>query len=234
MGGKFFFMGNSVTDRTNRITLVKLVAQRLGVGWKGYVEFYLVDGNIVIRKGEKDYDPNNGKSGFYMGSSVVDKENRTTVIKLVVQNLQINSKSIMNYFLHDDEVVLRKEIGLFDMQTKEIDVNALREEDRDIVWGVYDLLFGEFETFKKFIEKLPTKDKMAERIAEVSDIRMRGISLEKQEFVTKAAIQSFHRKTGPDGMSLEDKIVANFLRTTGIPEEKLSENLKRMKSAMEK
>ena len=106
--GNYFLMGDTVSDRTNRITLIKLVAQKLDIDRTGQVDFYLLNDDIVIKKGEGEYDPKSKKSGFFMGSSIVDKDNRITIIKLVVQNLQIEEGNKIEFFLHYDEVVLRK------------------------------------------------------------------------------------------------------------------------------
>ena len=104
----YFLMGNSVSDRTNRITLIKLVAQKLNVDRTGHVDFFLKEDNVIIRKGDGEYNPAKLRDGFYMGSSVVDKDNRITMIKLVVQNLQIKEEDKIEFFLHDNEVVIRK------------------------------------------------------------------------------------------------------------------------------
>jgi len=104
----YFLMGNSVSDRTNRITLIKLVAQKLNIDRTGHVDFFLKEDNVIIRKGDGEYNPAKLKDGFYMGSSVVDKDNRITIIKLVVQNLQIKEEDKIEFFLHDNEVVIRK------------------------------------------------------------------------------------------------------------------------------
>jgi hypothetical protein len=101
-------MGNSVSDRTNRVTIIKLVAQKLGIDREGNAEFYLLDNDIVLRKGYGEYDPDERKEGFYMGSSVVDRDNRITIIKLVVQNLKIGEGDYIEFFLHNDNVVIRK------------------------------------------------------------------------------------------------------------------------------
>jgi len=120
MRSDYFLMGDTISDRTNRITLIKLVAQKLNIDRAGQVDFYLLGDDVVIRKGDGEYNPNNKRQGFYMGSSVVDKDNRITIIKLVVQNLQIKEEDKIQFFLHDDEVILRKVLeGLRDYNPEE-------------------------------------------------------------------------------------------------------------------
>jgi hypothetical protein len=108
MKGDYFLMGNSVSDRTNRMTLIKLVAQKLNIDREGYVDFYLLDGDIIVKKGTGEYVPENVLRGFYMGSSVVDKDNRITIIKLVVQNLNIQEGDRIEFYFHNEEVVIEK------------------------------------------------------------------------------------------------------------------------------
>jgi len=227
MSGSFFFMGNSITDRTNRITLVKLVAQRLGIDRGGYVEFYLVNGNVVIRKGEKEYEPNKGRTGFYMGSSVVDRDNRTTIIKLVVQNLQIDSKSIVNYFLHDEEIVIKKATPKYDAHSKEIDFHALGEEDLVLILQTSDLFFRELQSYVESNNKGPTPFVMDEILAMICNTHLKDLLPEKQEFVLRSVMQIFHTVSGPEGMIYLDKVSANYLRTAGVKEENLAAAVKR-------
>ena len=102
------FLGTTITDRTNRITLIKIVAQILEIEEVGYIEFYKLEGNIILRKGTKEYKPNNKEPGFYMGTSTIDKDNRITIIELVTKHLQIKRGQRIDFFLTDKEIMIKQ------------------------------------------------------------------------------------------------------------------------------
>lgn len=108
MASDYFLMGSSVADRTNRITIVKLVADKLNIDRTGYVHFFYLDNEIVIRKGGEEYEPDKEGKGFFMGLSAVDKDNRITLIKLVVQNLKIKESDDIEFYFHENDVIIRK------------------------------------------------------------------------------------------------------------------------------
>jgi hypothetical protein len=131
MSEDYFLMGSSIADRSNRITIIQLVAQRLEIERSGYLNFFYLDNDIIIRKGSKEYTPNLSERGFFMGSSVIDKDNRVTVIRLVTQNIGLFEGDYIAFYLHDDEVVIRKmptfldisKIDQIDMKYKELILN---------------------------------------------------------------------------------------------------------------
>jgi len=228
MSDGFVFMGNSITDRTNRITLVKLVAQRLGIDRKGYVEFYLLNGNIVIRRGEKDYDPNNGRSGFYMGSSIVDKDNRITLIRLVVQNLQIRSGNTVDFFLYREEVVIRETICLFEPFVDEIDVRTLSEGNKELVSKAIACFKSEFK--EKMDETVTSSTALIETLAKVQQETLNEASPKDRVQVLRTVIQTIHKTVAPEEITgMFEKTIASYLVMAGYPKEELKERVEMQK-----
>jgi hypothetical protein len=164
-------MGSSISDRTNRVTIIKLVAQKLGIDREGSAEFYLLDNDVVLRKGYGEYDPEAQIEGFYMGSSVVDRDNRITIIKLVVQNLKIEEGDFIEFYLHNDNVVIRKALErLREYDPKETSkechnlvsrlcVNYISEVDEFIRKNGIEAFSEEKE--KEIFERLKEKEDMA-------------------------------------------------------------------------
>jgi hypothetical protein len=169
MMGDYFLMGNSVSDRTNRITLIKLVAQKLDIERGGNVGFYFMASDVVIRKEEGEYNPDKPGRGFYMGSSVVDKDNRVTIIKLVVQNLKIKERNTIEFYLHDDNVILRKASEKLEIYDHE----NTSEICHDIASRMYVRYIDEVTKYliENETENLPEKKSMGifQRVATMED-----------------------------------------------------------------
>jgi hypothetical protein len=208
---------------------VKPVAQRLGIDERGYVEFYLLNGNIVVRKGDKEYDPNDGKTGFYMGTGIVDKENRTTLIKLVVQNLQINSKGMIDFFLFRDEIVIRESVSIF-QQRFECDERLLKEEDKERLSKVYERFQTEIVSFVRNHGTNPTK--LKEMLAKIQEDAFKDALPQARKTIMTSLIMAFRLLTGPKDMkTVEDKALATLL-TGGDPvKENLGEQVELFKRA---
>ncbi len=141
MSEDYFLMGSSIADRSNRITIIQLVAQRLGIERSGYLNFFYLDNDIIIRKGSKEYNPNLSERGFFMGSSVVDKDNRVTVIKLVTQNISLSEGDYIAFYLHDNEVIIRKMPTLLDLSK----INQTEIKYKELILNVYFSLCTQME-----------------------------------------------------------------------------------------
>jgi len=230
MSGDFVLLGDSITDRSNRVTLVRPVAQRLGIDWKGYVEFYLLNGNIVLRKGEKDYDPNNGRTGFYMGSSVVDKEKRATLIRLVVQNLQLDDRSTVDFFLFENEIVIKETVFMFQPFIEEVDINTLSDENRELAHKGSRYLAEETMAFLEAKKAYPSNTGFQEILAKVQEKVLKDISPRDRKLLLTVITQSFHKTIAPDDIEgITDKTIASMLFMNGCPREKLKEQVELMK-----
>lgn len=228
MSGEFILLGNSITDRSNRVTLVKSVAQRLGISGKGYVEFYLLNGNIVIRKGQKEYDPDSGRTGFYMGSSVVDKENRATLIRLVVQNLQIDQRSVIDFFLYQNEIIIREEVILFQPFT-EVNVRALTDENKELALNAVACFMKEADAFIEANGGISVT-RLHEILAKVQEETLREVSPNNRKLMFTIVMQRFHELIAPkDIESMIDKTVASQLIMMGCQPKNLKEQIELMK-----
>jgi len=125
---KLTFLGTTIADRTKRATLIKRVTQILEAERGNFLHFYQKGDEIILRNGRQEKTGDDLEQVVFLGSSVIDKSNRATIIRIAAKKLQIQPKDRIRYLRDvDGEIVIRKSVDKGGDIFFEALVSALKE-----------------------------------------------------------------------------------------------------------